>query len=139
MSRQLWVNLPVSNVSASRAFAETLGLTINETFTSEAACCVTIGENSSLMLLSQEFFSSFTPLAISDATQSTEVIIALSAESREEVDDLYARALAAGGTSFRPVQDHGFMYCHAFKDLDGHIWEIAWMDMEQFMAQKKEA
>jgi predicted lactoylglutathione lyase len=139
MSRQLWVNLPVSNVSASRAFAEALGLTINEMFTSEAACCVTIGEASSLMLLNHGFFSGFTPLPIADATLATEVIVALSAESREEVDDFYARALAAGGTSFRPVQDLGFMYCHAFRDLDGHIWEIATMDMEQFKAQKQGA
>lgn len=96
-----------------------------------------IGEASSVMLLSHDFFSQFTPRPIADAIQATEVLVAISCDSREEVDETVARALAAGGSTFRPVQDLGFMYSQAFTDPDGHIWELAYMDMEHYLAQKQ--
>ena len=124
MHKQIYVNLPVSDLKRSRAFFESLGLHFNPQFTNDQGACLVIGGNIYAMLLSHDFFKTFTTKPIADATRSTEVLVCLSCESRAEVDELVRKALAAGGTAPRPPQDHGFMYGHGFEDLDGHIWEL---------------
>jgi predicted lactoylglutathione lyase len=129
MNKQIFVNLPVKDLERSQAFFSHLGYTFNPQFTNEKGACMVISDNIYAMLLVEPFFQGFTKKPISDATQSTEVLICLSCESRAEVDDLVAKALAAGGRAPNPVQDHGFMYGHGFEDLDGHQWELVFMDM----------
>lgn len=129
MHKQIFVNLPVADLPKSKAFFEALGMTINPQFTNEQGACVVIGENIFAMLLSHAFFKSFIDKEIADARQTTEVLTCLSCESRAEVDTVVAKAVAAGGKAHRQPQDHGFMYGHGFEDLDGHIWELAYMDM----------
>ncbi len=127
MIRQIFVNLPVKDLPRSKAFFEALGLTFNPQFTNDQGACLQIAENIFAMLLVEPFFEGFTKLPISDAKQATEVLIALSCDSRAEVDALVAKAVAAGAAVPRAPQDHGFMYGHGFEDLDGHIWELAYM------------
>ena len=129
MHKQIYVNLPVQNLPRSRAFFESLGLHFEPKFSNEQGACLVIQEGSiHAMLLTQDFFRTFTSKPIADATRSTEVLVCLSCESREEVDALVKKALAAGGTAPRAPQDHGFMYAHGFEDLDGHIWELVAMN-----------
>jgi predicted lactoylglutathione lyase len=129
MSRQMFVNLPIKNMERSQAFFQSLGFSFNPQFTNEQGACMVVSENHNyVMLLVEPFFQGFTRKKIADATQTTEVLICLSCESREEVDQLVGKALAAGGTAPNPKQDHGFMYGHGFTDLDGHVWELMWMD-----------
>ena len=128
-NKMIFVNLPVKDLPRSKAFFSHLGYTFNPQFTNDQAACMVIGENIFAMLLVEPFFATFTKKPISDAKQSTEVLLCLSCESREEVDELVAKALEAGGRAPNPVQDHGFMYGHGFEDLDGHQWEVAYMDM----------
>jgi predicted lactoylglutathione lyase len=126
-NQQIFVNLPVKDLPRSRAFFESLGYSFNEEFSnSEGACCV-ISEHIYAMLLTEPFFKGFTKKAIADAKQTTEVLICLSCESREQVDQLVAKAVAAGGAAPNAKQDHGFMYAHGFEDLDGHLWELVYM------------
>lgn len=108
-----------------------LGFTFNEQFTDENAACMVIGENLYTMLLTEAFFQTFITKEIADTTKVTEVLNALSVESREEVDEMMAKALEAGANEPREPQDQGFMYSRAFEDLDGHIWEVFYMDMSQ--------
>jgi predicted lactoylglutathione lyase len=129
MHQQIFVNLAVNDLPKSKAFFERLGLTFNPQFTNDQGACLVLGENIFAMLLVKEFFKGFTGKPIADATQTTEALICLSCQSRAEVDAIVAKALAAGGTAPRAPQDHGFMYGHGFEDLDGHIWELAYMDM----------
>lgn len=130
MSRQLFVNLPIKNMARSQAFFKSLGFAFNPQFTNEQGACLVISENHSyVMLLVEPFFQTFTKKPVADATQSTEVLLCFSCESRAEVDALVQKALAAGGTAPNPPQDHGFMYNHGFTDLDGHVWEVMWMDL----------
>ena len=124
MATQIYVNLPVKDLERSVAFFTRLGYTFDPKFTNEQATCMIIGENIFVMLLVEPFFRGFTSKPLSDATKATEVILSLPAESRAAVDELVARAVAAGGTTPRPAQDHGFMYQHGFDDLDGHAWEV---------------
>jgi hypothetical protein len=129
MSRKIFVNLPVADLGKSIEFFAQLGFSFNAQFTDETATCMVISDSIFVMLLTREKFSSFTPdTSICDARKSTEVLVCLSADSREAVDALIGKAKAAGGTTFREPQDYGFMYGHAFQDLDGHIWELMWMD-----------
>jgi predicted lactoylglutathione lyase len=128
MATKLFVNLPVSNLKKSIEFFTELGFTFNPQFTDETATCMIVAEDIFVMLLTKEKFKTFTPKEICDATKSTEVLLALSFESRERVDELVRQAVAAGGTTYNEPQDHGFMYSHGFQDLDGHIWEIFYMD-----------
>lgn len=129
MSRQMFVNLPIKNMARSQAFFQSLGFSFNPQFTNDQGACMVVSENHNyVMLLVEPFFQGFTKKAIADATRTTEVLICLSCESRAEVDALVKKALAAGGTAPNPQQDHGFMYSHGFTDLDGHIWEVMWMD-----------
>ena len=129
MSRQIFVNLPIKDMEKSQAFFKSLGFSFNPQFTNEQGACMVISENNNYaMLLVEPFFQGFTKKPIADATQTTEVLIALSCDSRAEVDELVANALAAGGTTPNAPQDHGFMYQHGFADPDGHQWEVFWMD-----------
>jgi len=129
MHKQIYVNLPVADLPRSRAFFESLGLHFEPKFSNDQGACLVIQEGSiHAMLLTSDFFKTFTSKPIADATRSTEVLVCLSCESRAEVDALVQKALAAGGTAPRAPQDHGFMYGHGFEDLDGHIWELVYMD-----------
>ncbi len=128
MATQIFVNLPVKDLKRSVKFFSELGYTFDPQFTDENATCMIIGENIFVMLLVQRFFRTFTNKELCDATKSTEVLVCLSVESREEVDELAAAAVAAGGTTPMPAKDHGFMYQHGFQDLDGHLWELIYMD-----------
>jgi predicted lactoylglutathione lyase len=116
-------------------FFKKLGFNFNAQFTDETAACMIISEDIFAMLLTMEKFKSFTPKEICDATKSTEVLVCLSSDSRKKVDELVGNAVAAGGTTFKEPQDHGFMYGHGFQDLDGHIWEIIYMDPSAIKAQ----
>ena len=130
MHKQIFVNLPIKNVERTRAFFAGLGFSFNPQYSNDQALCMQIGENIFAMLLAEGFFKTFTKKPVADATRSTEVIVCLSCESRAEVDDLVARALAGGGTAPNAPQDHGFMYGHGFEDLDGHAWELVHMVSE---------
>ncbi|MGW1214744.1 VOC family protein [Streptomyces sp. NPDC002499] len=126
--QMIFVNLPVSDLDASKKFFTDLGYSINAQFSDENAASVVISETIVAMLLTKPFYSTFTKKEIVDATKSTQVLLCLSAESREKVDELVNKAVAAGGTANDDVQDQGFMYGRSFDDLDGHSWEIVWMD-----------
>ena len=128
MATKIFVNLPVKDLNRSVEFFTRLGYKFNPQFTDEKATCMIIGEDIFVMLLVEEFFKSFIKKEIADTTKSTESIICLSADSREKVDEMVKKAVDAGGTIFKEPQDHGFMYGHAYQDLDGHLWEIMWMD-----------
>ena len=128
MHKHIFVNLPVKDLARSRAFFTSLGFAFNPAFSNDDGACMVIGENIFAMLLVERFFKGFTNKPIADAREATEVLTCLSCESREEVDALVAGALAAGGRAPNPKQDHGFMYGHGFEDLDGHLWELSWMD-----------
>lgn len=128
MAKQIFVNLPVKDLDKAIAFFTSLGFTFNAQFTDATGTCMIIGENIFAMLLTEEKFRGFTPKRICDSSTTTEVLIALSYDSRAEVDDLVDKALAAGAKTHSEPQDHGFMYLRAFQDLDGHNWEIFFMD-----------
>ncbi|MEK7216869.1 MAG: VOC family protein [Chloroflexota bacterium] len=128
MTTKIFVNLPVKDLARSVEFFTKLGYTFNAQFTDANATCMIIGEDAFVMLLVEPFFQTFTPRPIADATHSTEVLVGLSAESRDAVDRIVETAFAAGGKRVREPEDHGFMYGWAFEDLDGHIWEHFWMD-----------
>jgi predicted lactoylglutathione lyase len=128
MHKQIYVNLPVADLPRSRIFFESLGLHFEPKFSNDQGACLVVGDNIFVMLLATDFFKTFTAKPIADATRSTEVLVCLSCESRAEVDGLVKKALAAGAAAPRAPQDHGFMYGHGFEDLDGHIWELVYMD-----------
>ena len=129
MATKIFVNLPVKNLDKSIAFFEKLGFSFNPQFTDETAACMVISDDIYAMLLTHAKFKEFTRKKIADATKTTEVLPALSVDSREEGDRLVDKALAAGATEAREPMDHGFMFERSFNDLDGHIWEIVYMDM----------
>ena len=135
MFKQIFINLPIKDMARSQAFFKSLGLTFNSQFTNEQGACLELGENLFAMLLVEPFFQGFTKLPISDAKKATEVLIALPVDSREQVSELVAKAVAAGATTPNAPVDHGFMYQHGFADLDGHQWEVFWMDMSAAPAQ----
>ena len=128
MATKIFVNLPVQDLKKSIDFFTKLGFSFNPQFTDETATCMIVSEDIFVMLLSHAKFMSFTPKPICDATKSTEVLVCLSCESRDQIDDMVRKALAAGGTTYNQPQDHGFMYAHGFQDLDGHIWELVYME-----------
>ena len=128
MPRQIFINLAVKDLKKTMEFFTTLGFTFDKTFTDDNAACLIIAENIYVMLLVEKFFSTFTKKPISDATKTVEVMNAFTVGSREEVDDMVKKAVAAGASTPIPVQDHGWMYSHSFQDLDGHIWEPFFMD-----------
>ena len=126
--RMIFVNQPDKDLKASRTFFSTLGFTFNEQFSDETAACMVIDDNIFAMLLTEPKFRDFIIGEISDTARGTEVITALSAGSRAECDDMFAKAIAAGGKPWKPALDYGFMYGISFQDLDGHVWEFMWMD-----------
>ncbi|MDQ3260908.1 MAG: VOC family protein [Pseudomonadota bacterium] len=128
MAAQIFVNLAVTDLKKSVEFFTKLGFTFDPKFTDENATCMIVGENIFVMLLVESFFKTFTDKEICDARKSTEVLVCLSSESRGKVEELVGKAVAAGGTAPRKPQDHGFMYQHGFEDLDGHIWELIYME-----------
>ena len=128
MARKIFVNLPVRDLKTSTDFFAKLGFKFNAQFTDETAVCMIVSEDICVMLLTEDKFKAFTPKQICDATKSTEVLVCLSAVSRDEVNEMVRKAIAAGGTTYKEPQDHGFMYGHGFQDLDGHIWELAFME-----------
>jgi predicted lactoylglutathione lyase len=124
MNRQVFINLPVVDLSRSVAFYEALGFARNPQFSGEEAGCITISDSVSLMLGTHAKFREFTPKAVCDTSQAVEVLLNLGCESREEVDDLVARAIASGGSTHDEPEDFGFMYTHSFVDPDGHGWGL---------------
>ena len=128
MATKIFVNLPVKDLPRSMDFFTKLGYSFNQQFTDEKAASLVISEDIYVMLLTAPFFTSFTNKEINDTSKSAQVIVCLSAENRAEVDELVSKAVAAGATTPRAAQDHGFMYSHGFEDLDGHIWETVYMD-----------
>ncbi|MFJ6564622.1 VOC family protein [Streptomyces sp. NPDC091412] len=126
--QMIFVNLATNDVAASRRFFTELGYTINPQFSTDECACVVISDTIIAMLLSKQHYANFTKKEIADSTKSSEVLICLSAESREKVDELVQKAIAAGGTATDEAQDQGFMYGRSFDDLDGHTWEVMWMD-----------
>ncbi|MFD8641700.1 VOC family protein [Streptomyces zaomyceticus] len=128
--QMIFVNLPVKSVDASKAFFEKLGYSSNPQFGDENTACVVFSDTIFAMLLEEPKFKSFMAPGkeLSDATRATEVLVTLSAESREKCDELADAALAAGGTPAKEPMDLGFMYGRSFTDLDGHHWEVFWMD-----------
>lgn len=128
MDRMIFVNLPVEDVTVSRRFYTSLGFTVNEQFSDDQVACIVISDTIFVMLLEHNRFRDFTTNEIADARTTTEVLNALSASSREEVDDLVANAVAAGGTARKPIEDAA-MYGHSFADPDGHVWEVFFMEV----------
>jgi predicted lactoylglutathione lyase len=129
MATKIFVNLPVKDLKKSMNFFSALGYSFNPQFTDEKAACMVISEGSIYaMLITEPFFETFTKKKIADAQTSTEVLIALDAQSKEEVDETIKKAVAAGGVIYREPEDHGWMYGHSFADLDGHQWEVLYMD-----------
>jgi predicted lactoylglutathione lyase len=131
-SRKVFINLPVRDLKRSIEFFTRLGFEFNPQFTDENATCMILSEEAFVMLLVEPRFKDFTKKQLSDATSATEAIFALSATSRAEVDELVKTAIAAGGTHAMDPMDHGFMYGWSFYDLDGHHWEVFWMDPAAF-------
>ncbi|GAA2824407.1 VOC family protein [Crossiella cryophila] len=125
--RMIFINLPVKDVAAARDFYTKLGFTANEQFSDETAVSMMVEQNITVILLGEDKFKDFIKGEIADP-DTTEVLNCLSADSRAEVDELVAAALAAGGQEWKPFQDHGFMYGGSFRDLDGHVWEVMHMD-----------
>ena len=126
--RMIFVNLPVADLARAKAFYAGLGFGFDEQFGDEQAASVVVSEQIVVMLLTRERFADFVPGTVGDPAQATTVINALSVDSREEADDMLARALASGGKPWQPAQDHGFMYGTSFTDPDGNVWETMWMD-----------
>ena len=124
MATQIYVNLPVKSLAKSVEFFGQLGYKFNPQFTNDNGACMIVSDDIYVMLLVEPFFKTFTPKQICDATHSTEVLVCLSCESRDQVDDLVLKAVAAGATTPMPAVDHGFMYGHGYQDLDGHQWEL---------------
>jgi predicted lactoylglutathione lyase len=133
---KIFVNLPVRDLNKTVEFFTKLGFTFNPQFTDENATCMIVGEDIFIMLLVEKFFKTFTKKEICDATKDAEVITALSAESREKVDQTIEKAIGAGGMETREAQDHGWMYGRSFQDIDGHLWEVVYMD--ESAIQKRE-
>jgi predicted lactoylglutathione lyase len=132
VSRQLFVNLPVRDLDRSVAFFRALGFDFNPKFTNENATCMVVSEQVQVMLLVEPFFAGFTRKPVADARRATEVLLALSLESRAAVEAFVARAVEQGAATPMEPRDMGFMYQHGFEDLDGHQWEVFFMDESQF-------
>ncbi|MFD7815125.1 VOC family protein [Streptomyces sp. NPDC059785] len=126
--QMIFVNLPVNDVATTRKFFTELGYTINPQFSTDDCACVVISDTIIAMMLSKQHYANFTKKRIADAATTSEVLLCLSAESREKVDELVDRAISAGGSATGETQDQGFMYGRAFDDPNGHTWEVMWMD-----------
>lgn len=127
MINQIFLTLPVASVPKSGAFFQALGFALNPQFSDDTAACIVVNEHTSVMLGTHEKFCTFTPKAVCDTSKAVEVLISLSCDTRERVDELVAKALAAGGTTHDEPEDLGFMYSHSFIDLDGHGWGVLYL------------
>ena len=136
MATKIFINLPVKNLDKSIAFFTSLGFSFNPQFTDEKAGCMVISEHIFAMLLTESYFKTFTKKTVSDAKTSTEVLIALDTNSKEEVQQMITKAEELGATIYNDPQDHGWMYVHSFADLDGHQWEFMYMDQTQLPNQE---
>ncbi|HEX5592272.1 MAG TPA: VOC family protein [Solirubrobacterales bacterium] len=128
MSRLLFLNLPVADLGASRDFFDRLGFEFDQRFCDEGAACMVVSEQAYVMLLQRDRFAEFVVKPVADAGEATALTVAVSAEDRAAVDAFAEAALAAGATAGKDPQDYGFMYGRSFHDLDGHLWEVMWMD-----------
>jgi predicted lactoylglutathione lyase len=131
MAKQIFVNLPVKDLERSMDFFRKLGFSFNQQFTDEKAACMVIADNIYAMLLMEPYFKTFTKKEVSDASKTTEVLIAIDADSREKVDEMVKKAVDAGGSIYNKPMDYGWMYGHSFADPDGHQWEVLYMDESQ--------
>lgn len=131
MATQIYLNLPVKNLKKSIDFFTKLGFNFNPQFSDDTAAAMIVSDDIFVMLLTEEKFKLFSPKEICDAKKYAEVLTCLSCESRQKVDEMVRNAVAAGGTTYNEPQDHGFMYGHGFQDLDGHVWELMYMDSSQ--------
>ena len=136
MATKVFINLPVKDLDKSIAFFTGLGFIFNPQFTDEKAGCMVISDSIFAMLLTEPYFQTYTKKAVSDAKTSTEVLIALDAASRDEVQQTVAKAQKLGAAIYNDPQDHGWMYVHSFADLDGHQWEFMYMDQAQLPNQE---
>ncbi len=130
MNQMIFVNIPVTDLERSKAFYQAIGFTLDLRFADDTACAVTISDTIHLMVITHAKFESFLTKPLADPSKATGVLIALSRENREAVDDITEAAIAAGGSEPKPAQDHGFMYSRTFEDPDGNVFEPLWMDME---------
>jgi uncharacterized protein len=128
VTTKIFLNLPAKDLNKTIEFFTKLGFKFNPQFTDENATCMIVGEDIFVMLLVEKFFKTFTEKEICDTSKNTEVIVALSVEGREKVDQMINKAIEAGGRESREPQDHGWMYGRSFEDINGHIWEIIYMD-----------
>lgn len=127
-STHTFVNLPVKDLNQTKEFFSSIGFEFNPQFSDEKAACLVINDNTFVQLLTESYFQTFISKPVADVASAAAGIIALSADSREQVDELADKALAAGGKQSKEPADHGFMYVRSFEDLDGHLWEIAFFD-----------
>jgi len=135
MTTQIFVNLPVNDLNDTVDFFTKLGFAFNPQFTDENATCMIVNNDIFVMLLVEKFFKTFTKKEICDTTKDTEVIVALSTESREKVDQMINNVIEAGGKEHRKPQDHGWMYGRSFEDINGHLWEVIYMDKNALKKQ----
>ncbi|KAA2245400.1 glyoxalase/bleomycin resistance/extradiol dioxygenase family protein [Chitinophaga agrisoli] len=136
MATKVFINLPVKELNRSMDFFTALGFSFNPQFTDEKAACMVVSESIYVMLLTESYFQTFTRKSIANATQSTEVLIALDAASRDEAKQMISKAQSLGAQIYAEPQDHGWMYQHSFADLDGHQWEFVYMDESQLPNQE---
>ncbi len=132
--QSLFVNLPINDLPRTIKFFTELGFTFNPKFSNEQATCMIVNEHIQVMLLTKPFFAGFTTKPVADATQTTQVLLSMSVGSREQVDALLSKAIAAGGKEENPAKDYGFMYQRGFFDLDGNGWEVFYMNEAEFPA-----
>jgi predicted lactoylglutathione lyase len=137
VTTKIFVNLPVKDLNKTIEFFTKLGFKFNPQFTDVNATCMIVGDDIFVMLLVEKFFKTFTKKEICDTSKNTEVIVALSVESREKVDQVINRAIESGGRESREPQDHGWMYGRSFEDIDGHLWEIISMDKSEVKNDEK--
>lgn len=138
MVTNIFVNLPVKDLQKTMSFFTKLGFTFNKQFTDEKAASLEIGKNIYAMLLTESFFKSFIKKEIADSSKTTEVINAISVESKEQVDEMVEKAFAAGAVKYKETDDYGWMYSRSFEDLDGHLWEVLYMDINAMPKEMKD-
>lgn len=131
MIKQIFVNLPVKDLNKTKQFFGKLGFTFNPQFTDEKAAAMEMGDNIFAMLVTKPFFKTFIKKEIADSSKTTEVINAVSVDTKEKVDEMVEKALKAGGKTYKDPDDYGWMYSRAFQDLDGHLWEVLSMDLSK--------
>jgi uncharacterized protein len=135
MATQIFINLPIKDLKKSMEFYEAIGFKNNPQFTDDTAACMALNENIFVMLLTYDKFKQFTSKSIIDAKQTAGVLNSVSVDSNDEVNNLLDKALKAGGKEYRDAQDYGFMQLRCFEDIDGHNWEVFYMDVSKFPTQ----